>query len=310
MSGTPDPPAVRQRTILVTGPSGAGRSTAIDTLEDLGYEAIDNLPLSLLPRLLSGPAHSAPLALGIDTRNREFTTTALLASIQDLASRAPLDFDVLYLECSDDVLLRRFSETRRRHPMAGGDNPLNGISVERALLGDVRDLADVLIDTSELSVHELRAEVTRLFALDPSVQLTVSLHSFSYKRGLPRSADMVFDCRFLQNPHWVETLRPLTGLDASVTAYVEADARYAPFFQSIRDLCSRLLPAYKEEGKSHFSIALGCTGGRHRSVAVTEALGLALAQEGWQVSVRHRELEREGLLRAHGFVDGQKAADL
>jgi len=286
--------AERQRIVLVTGPSGAGRSTAINTLEDLGYEAIDNLPLSLLPRLLSGPGYTAPLALGIDTRNREFSTEALLDCIEDLGSRGLLNFDVLYLDCSDNVLLRRFSETRRRHPLARSEEPLKGVAREREMLGPVMDRADVLIDTSELSLHELRSEVTRMFALDLVAQLAISLHSFSYKRGLPRSADMVFDCRFLQNPHWHEDMRPLTGLDSAVVQYVSDDPRYGAFFKGVSDLCSSLLPAYKDEGKSHLSIAFGCTGGRHRSVAVTEALARALAQQGWQVSIRHRELERSG----------------
>ena len=288
-------PPERQRTILVTGPSGAGRSTAINALEDLGYEAIDNLPLSLLPRLLTGPAHPHPLALGIDTRNREFSTEALLASIEDLASRAPLDFDVLFLDCSEDVLLRRFSETRRRHPTAPGEDPLKGIRREKEMLARIQERADVLINSSDLSPHQLRAEITRLFAIEQGGTLAVSLHSFSYKRGLPRSADMVFDCRFLRNPHWEPELRPLTGVDPRVAAYVAEDARYQVFFTNLRDLCLSLLPAYKEEGKSHLSIALGCTGGKHRSVAVTEALAQALAQAGWQVSIRHRELERSVL---------------
>lgn len=292
MPSSPAPEAEQQPTVLVTGPSGAGRSTAINTLEDLGFEAIDNLPLSLLPRLLSGPAHFAPLALGIDARNREFTTRAVLDLIEEQAALARSDFDVLYLDCSDDVLLRRYSETRRRHPMSPNSEPRTGIMREKDMLAPIRDRADLLIDTSDMSVHELKAEVARLFSGVSENQLAVSIHSFSYKRGLPRSADMVFDCRFLQNPHWVDNLRPLTGQDAPVAEYVQNDPRYRTFLDSISALCSNLLPAYKDEGKSHFSIALGCTGGRHRSVAVTEALARALALDGWQVSIRHRELER------------------
>ena len=283
----------KQRLILVTGPSGAGRSTAINALEDIGYEAIDNLPLSLLPRLMQGPAHEKPLALGLDTRNREFSTDALMDAIEELSARHAYNFDVLFIDCSDNVLLRRFSETRRRHPMAGADDPLRGIAREKQMLESIRDRASILIDSSELSPHDMRAEITRLFSLEVEQKLSVSLHSFSYKRGLPRSADMVFDCRFLRNPHWEPELRAKTGLDPAVAHYVAQDPRHAAFSQHIKDLCETLLPAYQDEGKSHFTIAFGCTGGRHRSVALTEATSQMLAQSGWQVSCRHRELQRE-----------------
>ena len=284
---------VKQRLILVTGPSGAGRSTAINALEDLGYEAIDNLPLSLLPRLMQGPAHEKPLALGLDTRNREFSTAALMDAIEELSARRAYDFDVLFIDCSDNVLLRRFSETRRRHPMAGADDPLRGIAREKQMLESIRQRASILIDSTELSPNDMRAEVSRIFSLEIEQKLSVSLHSFSYKRGLPRSADMVLDCRFLRNPHWEPELRLMTGLDPAVAEYVSQDIRYPAFFQHIKDLCDTLLPAYQEEGKSHFTIAFGCTGGRHRSVTLTEATSQMLAQTGWQVSCRHRELQRE-----------------
>jgi UPF0042 nucleotide-binding protein len=287
----------RQRLVLVTGPSGAGRSTAIHALEDSGYEAIDNMPLSLLPRLLNGPVYPRPLALGLDTRNREFSTAALLEVIEDLKRRTDLEFEVLYLDCTDDVLLRRFSETRRRHPLAGSEDPLRGIAREKQMLESVRDRANVLIDSSDFSPHDLRAEITRQFTVEKGLRLAVSVHSFSYKRGLPRSADMVFDCRFLRNPHWAPELRPLTGCEEEVAKYVSDDPRYATFLDQINALCTTLLPAYLEEGKSHFTIAFGCTGGRHRSVAVTEIVSQTLALAGWQVSCRHRELERaQGLL--------------
>lgn len=281
-----------QKLVLVTGPSGAGRSTAINALEDMGFEAIDNLPLSLLDRLLTGPAHTHPLALGIDARNRDFSTDAVLESIEELSTISPFGFEVLYIDCDDKTLLRRFSETRRRHPMAPDEDPLQGIVREKALLSHVRDRADVLIDSTDLSPHDLRAELKRIFSLHDESELAVSLHSFSYKRGLPRSADMVLDCRFLKNPHWEPELRALTGRTEAVAEYVASDERYPAFFQQISDMCLNLLPAYREEGKSHFAVALGCTGGKHRSVAVTEALAAALAKNGWQVSIRHRELER------------------
>jgi UPF0042 nucleotide-binding protein len=288
--------ADRDRIVLVTGPAGAGRSSAINALEDLGYEAIDNIPLSLLQRLLHGPAHRAPLALGVDTRNRDFSTQALLDTIAELSdsetNARAASFEVLYLDCSEDVLLRRFSETRRRHPMSPDEDPRRGVMRERGVLAAVRDRADVLIDTSALGPNELRTEIIRLFSASEEGRLAVSVHSFSYKRGLPRSVDTVFDCRFLRNPHWEADLRALCGLDGAVVDYVRADENYEAFVEKVVAMTTLLLPAYKEAGKAHFSIGFGCTGGQHRSVAVTEHVARSLAQVGWQVSCRHRELER------------------
>ncbi|MBI6629229.1 RNase adapter RapZ [Pontibaca salina] len=280
------------RLVLVTGPSGAGRSTAINVLEDLGYEAIDNLPLHLLPRLLEGPPTVRPMALGIDTRNRDFATMPLIEMIDRLSVRPDMDLTVLYLDCRTEILLRRFSETRRRHPMAPGESPEIGVARERDLLVAIRVRADTLVDTSELNVHQLRAEIEHLFAPRSGLPLALSLHSFSYKRGLPRGIDMVFDCRFLANPHWVAELRALDGRDEDVRAHVAQDPLFTPFFDRVLDLTRLLLPAYMDEGKAHLSIAFGCTGGQHRSVAMVEGLAKALAEDGRQVSIRHRELER------------------
>ena len=279
------------RLVLVTGPAGAGRSTSINVLEDLGYEAIDNIPLSLLPRLLDGPARPHPLALGIDTRNREFSTAGLLEIIEKLAGRADTELTVLYLDCRAEVLLRRYSETRRRHPMAPAESPETGIRRDLELLTPIRERADTMVDTSDLNVHQLRDEIERWFAPEDGRPLALSLHSFSYKRGLPRSIDMVFDCRFLANPHWEPALRALDGRDPEVVAHVRADPRFAPFFDRVLDLTLLLLPAYQDEGKSHLSIAFGCTGGQHRSVTLVETLAKALAEDGHPVSIRHRELK-------------------
>ncbi|MDE0588417.1 RNase adapter RapZ [Halocynthiibacter sp. C4] len=283
------------RVVLVTGPSGAGRSTAINALEDAGYEAIDNLPLSLVPRLLEGAAHSVPLALGIDARNRDFSASGLIELIETLASRDDVSCEVLYLDCSKNTLIRRFSETRRRHPLAPAEEPGIGIEREFDLLKPILVRADVLIDTTEFSPHDLRAEVEQWFAPKSGQKLAVSIHSFSYKRGVPRGIDMIFDVRFLRNPYWDESLRSLDGRDARVASYVEEDERFDAFFVKIRELCEMLLPAYIEEGKTHFSIGFGCTGGQHRSVTVTEKLANALAEGGWQVSIRHREMERRAV---------------
>ncbi len=281
--------------VLVTGPSGAGRSTAINALEDLGFEVIDNLPLSLLPRLLDGPPPSRPLALGLDVRNRDFGTNALIEIIDQLSGRPDQHAQVLYLDAAEEELVRRYSETRRRHPLAPAGPPLAGIARERDLLVPIRARADVLVDTSGLSPHDLKAEMERWFATGEGRPLSVTIHSFSYKRGLPRGMDIIMDCRFLRNPHWDETLRALDGRDPAVDAYVAADPRFEPFFTRIKSLIDLLLPAHKDEGKAHLSIGFGCTGGQHRSVAVAERLASALAKDGWPVSKRHREMERRDL---------------
>jgi len=281
--------------VLVTGPSGAGRSTAIHVLEDLGFEAIDNLPMGLLSPLLAGTETKRPLALGIDARNREFSTTGFMDLIARLGHQNQIDLSTLYLDCEDEVLLRRFSETRRRHPMASAASPELGIQQEKELLHPIREIADTLIDTSALNVHQLREEVERWFAPESGRHLDVSIESFSYKRGLPRGRDMVFDCRFLANPYWREDLRAADGRNQAVANYVQQDANYGPFLDRVVDLLRLLLPAFRAEGKAHLSVAFGCTGGQHRSVAVAEAVAKALADSGQQVSVRHREMERRAL---------------
>ncbi|SFR18702.1 RNase adapter RapZ [Poseidonocella sedimentorum] len=278
--------------VLITGPSGAGRSTAINALEDGGFEAIDNLPLSLVPRLLGHLPMAQPLALGIDPRNREFSQTAFIQLVEEMSARPDVELHLVYIDCAPEVLLRRFSETRRRHPLAPAETPEAGIAREIDLLSAIRARADILIDTTEFSPHDLRAEILRWFGGDPTGALAVSLHSFSYKRGLPRGLDMAFDVRFLRNPYWQAELRALDGRAPEVAAHVREDARYAPFFEQLSGLIAMLLPAYRDEGKAHLSIGFGCTGGQHRSVALAEAMAERLGESGWPVTVRHRELER------------------
>ncbi len=287
----PTPP--QRRFVLVTGPSGAGRSSALNVLEDAGFEAIDNLPLRLLPALIDSAGGERSVALGIDARNRDFSTNAVIDLLAQLRARPNMTVDLLYLDCAAEILQRRFSETRRRHPLAPEDRPAEGIQREQQLLRPLRGRADVLIDTTSLNIHELRAEVELWFAPEGRRHLSVSVQSFSYKRGLPRSVDTVYDCRFLQNPYWDENLRALNGTDSRVAEYVAKDPRYSEFADKVLDLSLLLLPAYREEGKSHFSIAFGCTGGQHRSVAAAEQHALRLADHGWQVSIRHRELGRQ-----------------
>ena len=302
MTGNPDPD---HRIVFVTGPSGAGRTTAIRVLEDLGYEGIDNIPLSLVPRLIDGAPLGHPIALGLDVRNRDFNATALIELIDSLTRDPRVTLDVLYLDCAPGVLIRRFSETRRRHPLAPAETPAQGVEREIDLLAPIRVRADHLIDTTDLTQHDLKAEVSALFDTGATGRLSVSVQSFSYKRGIPRGVDMIFDCRFLSNPHWQPALRALDGRDPAVEAFVRSDPRFAEFFQKLQDMILFLLPANVDEGKAHLAIGFGCTGGQHRSVAVVELVGNALADAGWPVSKRHRELERKA---ASGQPDATKVA--
>ncbi len=281
-----------QKLVLVTGPSGAGRSTAIHALEDMGYEVIDNLPLSLVPRLIDGPPLTRPVALGLDVRNRDFNVTALIELIDSLSRDERVTAEVLYLDCAADELVRRFNQTKRRHPLAPAETPAQGVDREVDLLAPIRVRADHLVDTTEMSPHDLKAEISRWFGRAPKGRMAVSVQSFSYKRGLPRGVDMIFDCRFLRNPYWAPDLRDLDGRNGLVLAHIAADPKFAPYFEKLTDLIELLLPAHVEEGKSHLTIAFGCTGGQHRSVAVAEKLGKVLSDAGWPVAIRHRELER------------------
>lgn len=279
--------------VLITGPSGAGRSTALNVLEDLGFERIDNLPISMVSRLLSAPLER-PLALGIDVRNRDFTPRVLTDLLDMIAGREDLNPLLMFLEARLSVLKRRYSETRRPHPLGQNDSVDAGLEREFALVAEARDRADLVIDTSDITPHDLRARLTEWFADPKALRMAVSLQSFSYKGGLPSGADLVFDCRFLSNPHWQPDLRAMNGLDAPVADFVQKSESFAPFFDRLQGLVLHLLPAYRREGKAYLTIAFGCTGGQHRSVAVTEMLAKALATKGWQVSIEHRELGTRG----------------
>ena len=279
--------------VLVTGPSGAGKSTAIHAMEDLGFEVIDNIPLSLVPRLLDGPPLGRRIALVLDVRNRDFNTTSLIELIDTLTRDPAVALEVLYLDCAPGELIRRYSETRRRHPLAPAETPDLGIEREIDLLVPIRARADHLIETTDMSPHDLKAEIAQWFDQSRSAALAVSVQSFSYKRGAPRGVDMIFDCRFLRNPHWEAALRALDGRDDAVLDYIAQDTRFAPFYEKVLDLITLLLPAHRDEGKAHLTIGFGCTGGKHRSVAVAELLAKDLANAGWPVSKRHRELERK-----------------
>jgi UPF0042 nucleotide-binding protein len=285
--------AGKARLVLLTGMSGAGRTTVLKALEDIGYEAVDNLPLALLPNLVAPVA--APrraLAIDIDVRSRDFSVAAFEAAAAPWRARADLALRLVFIDCDDEVLRRRYTETRRRHPLAADRPLIDGIQHERALIAPLRQRADSVIDTTELAVGDLRRLVAAGFALDDRPALRIFVVSFSYRLGVPREADLVFDTRFLANPHYDERLRPLSGLDPAVAEHVAADPGFAPFFANLEGLLLPLLPRFEREGKSYLTIAVGCTGGRHRSVFVAERLAACLAEHGQRVDVRHRDLNR------------------
>lgn len=279
------------RVLLVTGMSGAGKSSVLKVLEDLGYEAVDNLPLTLLESLIGpGRPFARPVAIGVDIRTRDFGVARLSRELDRLRKIDGLDVQLVFVDCDDDVLGRRFTETRRRHPLAV-DRPLtDGFRDERVILGEVREQANVVLDTTTFTPVDLRAEVSARFAPDDRVGLRIIVMSFAYARGVPRGADLVFDVRFLRNPHYVESLRPLTGSNPEVGAYIAGDPDFDSFFDKLMAMMLPLLPRYEREGKSYLTIAIGCTGGRHRSVFVADRVAQALRRSGFPVSQRHRDL--------------------
>ncbi len=282
------------RAIVVTGLSGSGKTTALHVCEDLGFYCVDNLPVSLLPpfiELWTGARAEVPrVAFGIDVRARQFL--ADFPRVFGELRAAGVALEVLYFEASDDVLVRRFSESRRPHPAADGGSVADGIRRERDALRPLRELADRIVDTSALTVHELRAQLRYLVEQTDAGRMTVSLVSFGYKHGLPSDVDLALDCRFLPNPFFVEELRHKVGTDAPVAKYVLENEDTQEFLGQVMDLLAFTLPRYQREGKSYLTIGVGCTGGRHRSVVLVEELRRRLSQAGYQVIVRHRDTER------------------
>ncbi len=280
---------------IITGMSGAGRSTAADVLEDLGFFVIDNLPPALIAKVAElGRGEDAPdsYALVVDVRSGAFMED-LEATLTELR-RTGARTRVVFLDASDDVLVRRYEESRRKHPLSAGDRVSEGIARERAQLEDLKGSADLIVDTSELNVHELRDRLVDMFATaqQSSAPMQVHVLSFGYKHGLPRDVDLVFDCRFLPNPHWVEELRALPGTDPAVEEYVLAQPDARAFLDQLASLLGLIVPAYVREGKSYLSIAVGCTGGRHRSVVVAQRLARVLEDLGFDAVVNHRDLDR------------------
>ena len=283
-----------RRILVVTGMSGAGKSTALRTLEDGGWEVVDNLPLRLLDRLLDAPVapgagEDRPVAIGVDSRTRGFDPDAIVRRVGRLRD-AGESVDILFLDCAGAELVRRYSETRRRHPLALDRPAEDGIARERELLDPLRRAADHLIDTTDSNANALQAMLRQRFAAAAEAGTVLTVMSFGFARGLPRNADLVFDMRFLRNPHWEPALRPLTGLDPPIATYVSADPAYAESRDRIEALLALLLPRYAAEGKSYVTVAFGCTGGKHRSVHLAETMAGLLRTRGFSLTILHRDL--------------------
>ena len=276
--------------LIVTGPSGAGKTTAINVLADMGFETIDNIPIELIDRVMAGPDLVRPLALGIDVRTRGFSAPNLIKAIGSWIKNSSVSVSLLYLDCRRDVLERRFNETRRRHPLSDGQNLRIAIIKEGEVIDLLSQRADFLVDTSKLNPNGLKRQLIKLFDNQSEKNINITLQSFSYKRSVPPGIDMLLDCRFLKNPYWDKNMREKNGKNKCVGAFIQKDDNWTPFFEKTLDLLAFLLPKYRQEGKTYFSIGFGCSGGQHRSVFACEEVSRALANQGWIVNTDHREL--------------------
>ncbi len=284
----------RTSTIIVTGLSGAGRATALNALEDCGYHRIDNLPAELIPHVIENNSSERPLALGMGSRRTDRDYVTLENIIRENGDQ--LDTTLVFLEASDETIMRRYNETRRVHPSAQGRDMLQSIAHEKKMLKDLREISDLVLDTTRFSPHELRAELKRMFNLEHAQDFVISVESFSYKYGTPPHADMIFDCRFLHNPHWQPELRELTGQSEAVQNYVKSDKNYPQFHEDLLKMLAYILPALQKEGRSYFGLSFGCTGGKHRSVTMAETLASDLKELGHEVVLTHREIAKMGQL--------------
>jgi UPF0042 nucleotide-binding protein len=296
-----DVPRQRADLVIVTGLSGSGKSTVAKCFEDLNYYVVDNLPLPLLRELLAAPldllGDERSIAVITDVRAPGFA--AEFPSIFRTIDRSLVQPTLLFLEASDETLERRFSETRRPHPLSKDLPVAEAIQRERQLLAELRSLADLVFDTTQWNVHETRAKVFHAFATHASgPEMQISLVSFGFKYGIPTGVDLLFDVRFLPNPHFVPELRPLSGRDQRILDYLDQQADYRELLDRLTDLLLYLLPRYRKENRSYLSAAIGCTGGRHRSVAIVEVLGRRLREAGWDPHLRHRDLDRDVKLAA------------
>ncbi|RZV35948.1 MAG: RNase adapter RapZ [Sphingomonadaceae bacterium] len=298
----------RQEILLLTGLLGAGKSTSLRVLEDLGWEVLDNFPIRLLPALITdvtAAENAAPLAIGFDSRTRGFVPDGIIELARSMTKRDDLSVTSVFLDCADDELERRFNETRRYHPLARERSAAEGIRAERELMEPLRAWSEWVIDTTELTGNELQQIVRERFHRDDPAAQSVTVSSFGFARGMPPLADLVFDMRFLENPYWVPELRELTGLDPEVGEYITARGDFDDVYKRIRDLVLSLLPRYRAQGKAYVHIALGCTGGRHRSVYTAETLAEALRGAGFSPTVIHRNLAS----RAADEFEGPPGAD-
>lgn len=280
----------RQRIVLVTGMLGAGKTTALRELEDLGWESIDNFPIRLLDRIIMQDAARHPLAIGFDCRTRGFDPAEIIAQVKELAASPQITLTTVFLDCAGQELERRFNETRRRHFLAQDRPVTSGIAAERELLAPLRRWADILFDTTQFSVNDLKTAIREYFAEAAPREMTVTVSSFGFSRGRPPAADLMFDMRFLDNPHWVEGLREQTGLDRAVGAHIGKDPAFVSALARISALLLELLPQYAKQGKTYVNIAFGCTGGRHRSVYTAERIAQALREGGFSPTILHRNL--------------------
>ena len=293
-SKNPDP----IQAVIVTGMSGAGKSSTLKAFEDLNFEAIDNVPLSLLEAILTGgpkqfdaPGFDRPVAVGVDIRTRDFGVDEFLNRFNEITRTKNINACILFVDCDDHVLHRRYEETRHRHPLAMDRPVMDGIQRERKLVTPLRGRADMVIDTTEIGLGELKSILQAQFAKDAKQELTVFVTSFSYRKGLPREADLVFDVRFLRNPHYDDGLREMSGEDEPVGAYIRGDEVFGSFFDNLTQMLKPLMPRYEAEGKSYLTIAFGCTGGRHRSVFIAEQLAKWFDKEGLPAQINHRDLK-------------------
>ncbi|MEH6402880.1 MAG: RNase adapter RapZ [Sneathiella sp.] len=284
------------RLVLISGLSGAGKSVALKQFEDLGWEVADNIPLSLLSLFMEeiGRQGSTNIAVGVDTRTKGFSADDLISRITQLRTKGHNHISLLYMECDEPVLQRRFTETRRRHPLSNDRPVVDGIRREIQMLAPLKEAADYLIDSTLLALPDLRRMLVAQFSLEDHSALTTTVISYSFKKGVPREADLVFDVRFLQNPHYVDDLRPLTGQNEAVAEFVSKDVAFKPFIEQLDTMLDLLLPRYQAEGKSYLTIAIGCTGGKHRSVCVAENIHDRIARKGYFTHLVHRDMEKIG----------------
>jgi len=279
--------------VLVTGMSGAGKTTVLKAFEDLGFEALDNIPISLLGTVVNpvSEGDAPPLAIGVDIRTRDFDAKALTDRIEKLRLRPGLRIQVLFVDCEDEELLRRYTETRHRHPLAHDRPILDGITIERDLVSPLVNFVDLYLDTTGRTPYDAKGFLTHNFETGESPRsMAVLVTSFSYRHGIPRDADLVFDVRFLRNPHYDPILKPMNGRDEGVQAYISEDSMFADFIDHLTSLLNPLLPRYAQEGKSYLTIAVGCTGGKHRSVFVAETLSAWLEKSMNNIRLVHRDL--------------------